>query len=96
MKRFALAALFAVTMLPAVSNAQVYVRVEPPAPIVERHGPPPGHEFVWIDGYHRWDGHRYVWVAGRWERPPHPHAVWVADHWVHHHEGWVLVEGRWR
>lgn len=96
MKRFALAALFAVSFLPAVSNAQVYVRVGPPAPIVERRGPPPEHGFVWIDGYQRWDGHRYVWVPGRWERPPHPHTGWVADHWVHHHEGWVLVEGHWR
>ena len=96
MKKIALAALLAFTLLPAASNAQVYVRIGPPEPIVERRPPPPEHGFVWIEGYHRWDGARYVWVPGRWDRPPHPHAVWVAHHWVHRQGGWVLIEGHWR
>jgi WXXGXW repeat (2 copies) len=95
-KKTLLAALLAFSLLPGAANAQIYVRIEPPAPIVERRPSPPEHGFVWIDGYHRWDGHRYVWVAGRWDRPPHPHAVWVAHHWEHRHDGWVLIEGHWR
>jgi hypothetical protein len=96
-KKFAMAALLAFTLLPAASNAQeVYVRVGPPAPIVERRPVAPGREYVWVEGYHRWDGARYVWVPGRWDRPPHPHAVWVAHHWVHRQGGWVLIEGHWR
>lgn len=96
MKKIALAALLAFTLLPAASYAQVYVRVGPPAPIVEHRPVAPGRGYVWVGGYHRWDGGRYVWVPGRWDRPPHPHQVWVAHHWVHRHGGWVLVEGHWR
>lgn len=96
MKKFALAALLAFTLLPAASNAQVYVRIGPPAPIVEHRPVAPGPGFVWIAGYHRWDGERYVWVPGRWDRPPREHAVWVPHHWVHRHGGWVLIEGHWR
>ena len=73
-KKIALAMLLALTLVPAASFAQVVVRVAPPAPIVEERGRPPERGFVWIDGYHRWDGGRYVWVPGRWERPPHPGA----------------------
>ena len=96
MKKMALAALLAFTLPPAASNAQVYVRIGPPAPIVEHRPVAPGHGYVWIAGYHRWDGARYVWVPGRWDRPPRRRAVWVPHHWVHRRGGWVLVEGHWR
>jgi hypothetical protein len=56
MKKFMLALLLAISRAPAVSYAQVVVRIGPPAPIVERRGPPPGAGYVWIGGYHRWDG----------------------------------------
>ena len=96
-KRTALSLLLAICLAPAAALAQVgVVRVAPPAPIVEVHDRPPHHGWVWIDGYHRWDGHRYVWVHGRWERPPRRGAVWVAHRWEHRGDGWVLVEGHWR
>jgi len=76
--------------------AEVIVRVGPPRPLVERRPVRPGRDFVWIAGYHRWDGRAFVWVPGRWERPPRRHAAWVPYHWVHRHRGWVLVGGRWR
>jgi hypothetical protein len=78
------------------SAEEVIVRVAPPHAIVERRGPAPGAGYVWIPGYHNWDGTRHVWVAGRWDQPPHPHARWEAHHWVKRHGGWVLVEGHWR
>jgi opacity protein-like surface antigen len=96
MKKLLTALLLAVVLSPAVSFAQVVVRVGPPAPIVETRGRAPGEGYVWVDGYHRWDGNRYVWEHGRWDRPPHRGMHWEAHHWVHHHNGWVLVEGRWR
>lgn len=97
MKKFLPTLLLAATLLPAASSfAQVVVRVGPPAPIVERRPVAPGRDYVWIEGYHRWDGARYVWVPGRWDRPPRPHAVWVAHRWVHRHDGWVLIEGHWK
>lgn len=97
-KKYILSALLVLCMAPAAVMAQagVVVRTAPPAPIVETHDRPPHRGWVWIDGYHRWNGHRYVWVRGRWVRPPHPSAVWVAQRWEHRDGGWVLVEGYWR
>jgi hypothetical protein len=76
--------------------AEVVVRVRPPAAVVERRVVAPGPGYVWIAGYHRWDGAAYAWVPGRWELPPRRHARWVAHRWVHGHGGWTFVEGRWR
>ncbi len=95
-KKIALAMLLALFLTPAVSMAQVVVRVAPPAPIVEVHNRPPHPGWVWIDGYHRWNGHRYVWVHGYWVRPPHPGAVWISHRWEQRNGGWVLIEGHWR
>lgn len=75
---------------------EVFVRVAPPRPLVERRIPAPGPGYVWTSGYHRWDGRAYVWMPGAWVRPPRPHAHWVAAHWAHRGGGWVLVEGHWR
>jgi hypothetical protein len=89
--------LFAIAI--GVGSAQaeeVIVHVRPPRPIVETRVVSPGPGYVWIGGYHRWDGRAYVWAPGRWERPPRAHARWVRHRWVHRHGGWVLVEGRWR
>ena len=74
----------------------VYVGVAPPPPQVEFVGVAPGPEFVWVRGYHRWDGSTYIWVPGSWQRPPRPHAVWRTGHWKHGRQGWYWVEGRWR
>jgi hypothetical protein len=96
MKKTALAILLALTLMPAASFAQVVIRIGPPAPIVERRPPPPDRGYVWIDGYHRYEGGQYIWTPGRWDRPPHPGAHWVAHRWVHRGDHWVLVEGHWR
>jgi hypothetical protein len=95
-KKIALAALLALTFLPAASYAQVVIRIGPPPVIVEHPGPPPERGFIWIGGYHRWDGERYAWVPGHYERPPHPGAHWVAHRYVRRGGGWVFVEGHWR
>ena len=95
-KKTILAALLALTFLPAASYAQVVIRVGPPPVIVEHPGPAPGAGFIWIGGFHRWDGARYVWVPGHYERPPHPGARWVAHRWVHRGDHWEMREGHWR
>jgi hypothetical protein len=76
--------------------ADVIVSVRPPHVLVEKRGVAPGSEYVWVNGYHNWNGTEYVWVPGRWDRPPHPHARWESHRWVHRNGGWVLVEGHWR
>jgi hypothetical protein len=96
LKKLAMSGLLAFVLSPAMSFAQVHITVAPPAPVVEVRGNAPGPEYVWVDGYHRWEGDHYVWTAGRWDRPPHPHAHWVAHRWVHRHGEWVLIEGHWR
>jgi hypothetical protein len=98
MNKLLLSAVCGIFLTAGIANAQVVVRIGPPAPVHEV-VPPPPHEhpdWAWHAGYHRWDGNRYVWVPGVYEQPPHPHARWVAGHWDHHHDGYVWVEGHWR
>jgi hypothetical protein len=83
---------------PPPPQAEIVVESEPPPPPPaeqEAPPPPPGPEFVWIGGYHRWDGHGYVWVRGRYERRPHAAAHWRAAHWEGRGRGHVWIEGRW-
>ena len=85
----------------AQAGGQVEVVVQgapppPPAPVIEVQPPPPaGAEVIWIGGYHRWDGHSYVWVHGRYDHRPHPSAQWRAAHWEPRGAGHVWVEGGW-
>ena len=89
---------FLLTGMLAVSAvaAEIFVRVGPPRPVYETRGPMPGRGYVWISGYHRWDGRSHIWVPGRWELAPRPRAHWVAHRWVKRRGGWVFVEGHWR
>ena len=81
----------------SVEAAHVYVKIAPPAPVVETRVVAPGPGYVWVGGFHRWDGAAYVWVPGHWVMPPRPHAAWVPGHWVHHkHHGWYWKDGHWR
>jgi hypothetical protein len=95
MKKTLLVALAGLLLSTGLAPAQ-FVRVAPPPPPVERRPPPPDVRFVWIPGYHRWDGHAYHWTAGRWVMPPRPHAVWIDGHWVPRQGGYQWVPGRWR
>jgi len=81
---------------PAAAGTRIYVRVAPPAPVVERVVVAPRPGYVWTPGYYRWNGRAYVWVSGRYVVPPRPRAVWVAGHWAHDRRGWFWVAGTWR
>jgi hypothetical protein len=95
LKKRLIGVVFASLLTFGASGEEIVVRVAPPRPVVEKRVAAPGPGYVWIAGYHRWDGSAYVWAPGRWELPPRPHAHWVAHRWVHRHGGWVLVEGHW-
>jgi hypothetical protein len=65
MKKLLLIATAAILSIPAIPSAlaqHIYVQVGPPAPLVEHPGPRPHEGWVWVAGYHRWDGHGYVWI----------------------------------
>ena len=97
MRKKLLGCIFAGCLMAGASYAaEVVIRVAPPRPIVERRVVAPGPGYVWIGGYHRWEGNSYVWVPGRWERPPRAHAHWVAHRYVRRNGGWVFQEGHWR
>ena len=93
---FAAALLSTVLSAITASASGVYVRVGPPAPIAEVRPVAPGPRYVWVDGYHRWDGRAFAWVPGRWVLPPRAHAVWVPGRWVHEKRGYYWVDGHWR
>lgn len=95
-KKIALALLLALALTPAASFAQVAIRIGPPPREIERRGPPPDRGYVWINGYHRYEGDHYVWTAGRWDRPPRRGQHWVAHRWVHRRDHWEMREGHWR
>ena len=81
----------------AAPRGRLYVRVGPPAPIVETRVVAPGPGYMWIEGYHAWDGRAYAWRPGHWDRAPRANARWVPARWVHdRRNGWYLVEGHWR
>jgi hypothetical protein len=75
---------------------EIVVRIAPPRVLVERRPPPPSRNHVWVQGYQRWDGNAYVWTPGGWQEPPRHGSRWVAHHWSHQRNGWVMVEGHWR
>jgi hypothetical protein len=90
----------AVAPPPPAVEGEVVVEESPPPPPppveVEVPPPSPGVEYVWVGGYHRWEGRRYIWVRGRYERRPHAAARWEPAHWEGRGRGHVFVEGRWR
>ena len=48
--------------------ADVFVKIAPPRVVVEKRGSAPGRDYVWINGYHRWEHRKggYVFVEGHW------------------------------
>jgi hypothetical protein len=81
---------------PASAGPRVYVRIGPPAPVVQVRAVAPGPRYVWAGGYHRWNGRAYVWVPGRWVVPPRHRSVWIPPHWSRDRRGWYFVGGHWR
>lgn len=91
------AAPAAVAPVPAPApTEEMYVESEPPPPETEVVVASPGPDYIWVGGYWGFNAGARVWIRGRWERPPHAHAVWVAPRWERRGHGYVLVRGFWR
>ena len=99
MKKQILTAVCGLFLTIGAANAQIVIRIgpPPPRPVEVIPEPPPVHrDWVWVPGYHRWDGHGYVWVPGEYRRPPHHGAVWVPGEWRAERGGHVWHEGHWQ
>ena len=77
-------------------RGEIVINEAPPPPRHEVRMESPGPDYVWIDGYWGWDGHRHEWVAGHWERPPHGHGHWEAPRWEQRNGSYVFIQGNWR
>lgn len=74
-----------------------YYSSTPPPPIrVERYGPAPGPDYVWINGYWGLNSGSYNWMPGRWERRPRPHSQWVEPRWEKKGNRYRLRQGHWK
>lgn len=80
---------------PPFVEGTVVVSNAPPPRVYEVRPASPGVDFIWIEGYHRWDGAAYQWVPGHWEHRPRPHARWKNGKWKHSDRGWYWQDGRW-
>ena len=100
LRRVLVSALFTVAVLAAPASAapraRVFVRIGPPAPLVEARIAAPGPGYLWVPGYYTWDGSAYIWTAGRWTLRPRKGALWVPGHWQRERRGWFFIEGHWR
>lgn len=85
------ASSFGVTALPA--QAELIVRVAPPAPRVEV-VPAARPGYTWSGGYYRWNGHHHVWTGGHFERN-RPGYVYHSPSWVEHDGRWSFQSRRW-
>ena len=48
--------VFAGALAFSAMAGEIVVRIAPPRMVIERRGPPPSRNHVWIQGYHNWDG----------------------------------------
>jgi hypothetical protein len=97
MRLLSLVLLIGLFSVPAVqASPRVFVRIGPPAVVVETPPLPPYPYYVWRSGYHRWTGVRYEWAPGVWVRPPYPRAVWAPGRWDRERRGYFWRSGHWR
>jgi len=83
--------------VPVGYSAEFEVEGPPPPPQEEVVVTAPGPDYIWIGGFWDWDvGVRhYVWRAGRWDRPPHAEAHWIAPHYEFRSGHHYFHRGHW-
>ena len=74
----------------------VYIKKAPPVKKTEIKTPKPGNNFVWVEGYWKWNPKRdkYVWNPGFWKKIE-PGKRWQNGHWKRAPKGWIWVKGYW-
>ena len=88
--------LAAALTLPASAQISISIGIAPPPPRFEAAPPPPpAPESIWIGGFWATEGHSYRWIAGHYERPPYPGAVWTHPQYEHFEGGYRYHPGYW-
>ena len=78
------------------ASAQVYVRIRPSIPVIER-PEQPSRVHVWIGEEWEPNGDGYRYSGGHWATPPHRGYVRRPGHWRRHgQDGERWVAGGWR
>jgi len=91
--------IFAIALsFSAIADAQVYVKIRPPLPVVKVRPPAPSPAHIWVGGEWTWsrDNSRYDYRDGYWERPKYRNNRWVEGRWKQTRRGWIWVPGHWR
>jgi hypothetical protein len=91
-----LLALF-VCMIPATSNAAVFVSVgfaPPPLPAYDQ-PPCPEVGWMWTPGYWAYGDDGYYWVPGTWVPSPYEGALWTPGYWGWGDNVYVWHPGYW-
>jgi WXXGXW repeat (2 copies) len=90
---------FAVTLIPALSYAGVFISVRfgPPALPVYVQPPCPEAGLIWTPGYWAYDYNAgdYYWVPGAWVEPPYAGALWTPGYWGWSDSLYVWHPGYW-
>lgn len=75
--------IFAVTLIPAASRAEVVISVgfAPPPLLVYEQPPCPDQGLIWTPGYWAYGPDGYYWVPGAWVPAPFVGALWTPGYW---------------
>lgn len=73
----------AVTLIPAASQAGVFVSVAIAPPVLPVYTQPlcPGPGYLWTPGYWAYGDAGYFWVPGVWVLPPRVGVLWTPGYW---------------
>ncbi|HVO96747.1 MAG TPA: hypothetical protein VMT15_01705 [Bryobacteraceae bacterium] len=73
----------ALSVLPTVAHAGVFVSVAiaPPVLPVYVQPPLPAPGYIWAPGYWAYGPDGYFWVPGTWILPPQPGLLWTPGYW---------------
>jgi hypothetical protein len=87
----------ALSLMPAVSNAGVFVSVGIAPPAIPVYAQPicPGAGYLWTPGYWAYGDAGYYWVPGVWVRPPRIGVLWTPGYWGWSGGAYVWNAGYW-
>ncbi len=89
----------AVSIIPAVSNAGVFVSIGIGAPpVLPVYAQPicPAAGYIWTPGYWAYDDDAgYYWVPGAWVLAPYTGALWTPGYWGWGDGGYIWNAGYW-